>query len=78
MDGPGKAKAITNYLTSNNLPTNCLASIGDGENDLHIFRISSFSIAFNPTSDLVAIEASITIRSKDLRTVLPHFTPEFP
>lgn len=78
MDGPGKAKAITNYLISNDLPTSSLASVGDGENDLAIFRISSFSIAFNPTSDAVANEASITIRSKDLRTVLPHFTPDFP
>ncbi|MHA1638431.1 MAG: HAD-IB family phosphatase [Candidatus Thorarchaeota archaeon] len=78
MDGPGKAKAATNYLTSLDLPTNSLASVGDGENDLDMFRISSFSIAFNPTSDVVANTASLTIRSKDLRTVLPHFTPDFP
>ena len=78
MDGPGKAKAITDYLTSNDLPTNCLASVGDAENDLDMFRISSFSIAFNPASDIVANSASLTIRSKDLRTVLPHFSPDFP
>lgn len=78
MDGPGKAKAITDYMVANDLHSNALASIGDGENDLDIFAISRLSIAFNPQSEIVANKASLTIRSNDLRAVLPHFNLDFP
>ena len=78
MNGPEKANTAIRYLTEQGLSTNNLASIGDGENDINLFNVSSFSIAFNPTSDKVSEAASITIRTKDLKTILPHFNPEFP
>ncbi|MHA1480786.1 MAG: HAD-IB family phosphatase [Candidatus Thorarchaeota archaeon] len=78
MNGPAKANTAIKYLTEQGLSRDNLASIGDGENDINLFNISSFSIAFNPTSDRVTDAASITVRTKDLRSILPHFNPDFP
>ncbi len=76
MGGPQKAETMLQYLETNGFTQANLASIGDGENDIPIFRISRFSIAFNPDSENVSKAASITINSKDLRSILPHFIPE--
>ncbi len=77
MTGPHKADTAKKYLKRVGLVGRNLASIGDGENDIALFRISGFSIAFNPDSDAVSKEASLTIKSNDLRAVLPHFIPDF-
>ncbi|MHA1907451.1 MAG: HAD hydrolase family protein, partial [Candidatus Thorarchaeota archaeon] len=73
MGGPQKAETIKKYLSERGLSKENLASIGDGENDIDIFHVSKLSIAFNPESELVSDAASLTIHSKDLRSVLPHF-----
>jgi len=73
MGGPQKAETILRYLSENSMNSSNLASVGDGENDIDIFKISQLSIAFNPDSERVSKAASLTIRSKDLRSVLPHF-----
>ncbi|MDF1540175.1 MAG: HAD-IB family phosphatase [Candidatus Thorarchaeota archaeon] len=73
MGGPQKAETIQRYLADNSMRPSNLASIGDGENDIDIFKVSRLSIAFNPDSGRVSEAASLTIRSKDLRSVLPHF-----
>lgn len=75
MGGVQKADTIMRYLEGNGLSSYNLASVGDGENDIPIFRVSRFSIAFNPVSESVSEEASLTIHSKDLRSILPHFIP---
>lgn len=77
MTGPHKAESAKKYLKGAGLVGRNLASIGDGVNDIPLFRISGFSIAFNPVSDDVGKEASLTIKSNDLRAVLPHFIPDF-
>ena len=77
MTGPHKAETAAKYLKRAGFVGRNLASIGDGENDIPLFRISGFSIAFNPDSDAVSKEASLTIKSNDLRAVLPHFIPDF-
>ncbi len=76
MGGPQKAETALRYLQSIGLTSANLASIGDGANDIPIFDISRFSIAFNPDSEHVSKAASITINSKDLRSILPHFIPD--
>lgn len=73
MGGPQKAQTALDYLDSCGLNETNLASIGDGENDIELFDVSALSIAFNPESERVSKAASLTIRSKDLRSVLPHF-----
>ncbi len=73
MGGPQKAETIERYLAEHSMNPSNLASIGDGENDIDIFKVSQFSIAFNPDSERVSKAASLTVRSKDLRSILPHF-----
>jgi len=73
MEGPQKAAKVLQYLKSKGFSSRNLASVGDGENDLDLFKLSSLSIAFNPQTERVSQAASVTIRSKDLRTILPYF-----
>ncbi|MHA2004301.1 MAG: HAD-IB family phosphatase [Candidatus Thorarchaeota archaeon] len=76
MEGPQKAERMTEYLVENGFTSMNLASVGDGENDIPLFEISNLSIAFNPMTESVSKAASLTIRSKDLRAILPHFIPD--
>ncbi len=73
MSGKQKAESVLRYLEEENLSPANLASVGDGENDIDMFGVSAFSIAFSPKSKRVEEAANITIRSKDLRSILQHF-----
>lgn len=73
MEGPQKAEKVVQYLKSKGLSSKNLSSVGDGENDLDLFKSSSLSIAFNPQTERVSRAATVTIRSKDLKAVLPYF-----
>ncbi|TFG14507.1 HAD family hydrolase [Candidatus Thorarchaeota archaeon] len=73
MGPPQKAQAAQKVLSEYGLTNEVLASIGDGENDIPLFHMSEFSIAFNPESPAVSDAATLTILSKDLRSILPHF-----
>ncbi len=76
MGGTEKAQTALDYLDAHELTAENLASIGDGENDIELFGVSSLSIAFNPESEKVGRAANLTIRSKDLRSILPHFVAD--
>ncbi len=76
MEGPQKAERMEEYLSDIGLTSKNLASVGDGENDIPLFAMSNLSIAFNPMTESVSKAASLTIRSKDLRAILPHFIPD--
>jgi phosphoserine phosphatase len=76
MAGPQKAEKVLEYLEKTGYSTSELASVGDGENDIDLFKVSALSIAYNPVSDKVSKAADLTIRSNDLRTILPHFMPQ--
>lgn len=73
MLGKQKAESVLKYLDRKGLSQKNLASVGDGENDIEMFGVSSFSIAFNPESERVREAADITVHSKNLRTILPYF-----
>jgi len=73
MEGPQKAQRVLQDLKERGLSSKSLASVGDGENDLELFKVSSFSIAFNPQTEKVSRSATVTVRSKDLRSILPYF-----
>jgi phosphoserine phosphatase len=73
MGGPQKVETALNFLKEKGFEAKNLASIGDGANDIDLFNISGFSIAFNPEKKKVIDAASITIRSKDLRSILEYF-----
>ncbi|UCH04339.1 MAG: HAD hydrolase family protein, partial [Candidatus Thorarchaeota archaeon] len=67
---------VLEYIENEGYSRSELASVGDGENDIDLFKVSALSIAYNPVSDEVSKAADLTIRSKDLRKILPHFMPQ--
>lgn len=73
MDGPNKAETAMRIISDREFTTENFASIGDGENDIPMFGVSGFSIAFNPTSEDVSNSATVTVKSDDLRAILPYF-----
>ena len=73
MGGPQKAETALKVLEERGLSTQNFASVGNGENDIHLFEISGFSIAFNPVSESVSGAAKVTVHSKNLESILEHF-----
>jgi phosphoserine phosphatase len=73
MGSSQKAQTALKLLAENGLGSENLASVGDGSNDIELFRISGFSVAFNPESKAVSGAATVTVHSKDLRSVLEYF-----
>jgi HAD superfamily phosphoserine phosphatase-like hydrolase len=72
MGSPQKAESILRYLSEIGARQENLVSVGDGLNDLGIFKVSSLSIAFNPEHDEVSKAATHTVHSKDLRDILQY------
>ena len=73
MGGPQKAETALRILQERELSTKNLASIGNGKNDIDLFGVSAFSIAFNPENENVSGAATITLHSKNLELILEHF-----
>jgi phosphoserine phosphatase len=73
MGGPQKAETILRYVNENGFTQQNIASVGNGINDIELFKVSAFSIAFNPLHESVSEAASVTIESKDLRSILQYF-----
>jgi len=73
MGSRQKAETALRLLSDKGLEGKHLASIGDGNNDIDLFKASGFSIAFNAQSEAVSKAACVTIHSKDLRAVLEYF-----
>ena len=71
-----KAETAIGYLREEGLPAESLASVGDGSNDIDLFAISAFSVAFNPKSEDVSEAATVTVRSENLKDILHYFDPE--
>ena len=73
MGGPEKATTIWQYTQIKGHQPGTIASVGNGLNDIDLFKISAFSVAFNPVDQRVSDAASVTVDSKDLRAILPYF-----
>ena len=73
MAGPEKATTIWNYAQIKGHSLDSIASVGNGINDIELFSISAFSIAFNPLDKVVSDAATVTVESKDLRSILQYF-----
>ncbi|MFW9810578.1 MAG: HAD family hydrolase [Candidatus Thorarchaeota archaeon] len=73
MDGPQKAETILRHIEDKGYSKQSVASVGNGLNDIELFKVSAFSIAFNPVDQIVSDAASITIESNDLRSILSYF-----
>ncbi len=73
-DMEGKAVALREICAREGIPRNRCAFVGDHENDIAAAREAGYSIAFNPKSPKLEAAASLTVRSGDLRDLLPHLT----
>ncbi|MHA1575840.1 MAG: HAD family hydrolase [Candidatus Thorarchaeota archaeon] len=73
MGGPQKAETALKILEERGLSTKNFAGVGNGENDIELFGVSAFSIAFNPVSESVSGAASVTVHSKNLESILEYF-----
>jgi len=73
MDSPQKAETILRHVDEKGLSRKSIASVGNGMNDIELFRVSAFSIAFNPVHELVTEAATVKVESNDLRSILPYF-----
>ncbi len=67
----GKAKEIEQICAHFDIPLSDTVFVGDGKNDIAVFPVVAMSIAFNPENEDVAKAASVVIRNKDLREILP-------
>ncbi len=65
-----KHLVLQKVLTSHNIKLNECIAIGDGENDIPLFKEVGFSIAFNPINEEVANSATEVVRTGDLLEVL--------
>lgn len=74
----GKADAVHQINTHFEIPLEKTAFVGDGRNDMSIFKVVGLAIAYNPEDQEVADSANVAIYEDDLRTILPHVISEFP
>jgi phosphoserine phosphatase len=68
----GKGKHLPWILKRFGLTVEECAAVGDDLTLVPLFKEVSLAIAFNPTSETVEKNADITIRSGDLRDILPY------
>lgn len=66
-----KHNVLKEIAKSFKIPLSRCAAIGDSRNDIPMFKIAGFSIAFNPTNEDVAKNALEVIESQDALDLLP-------
>jgi phosphoserine phosphatase len=74
----GKTKALHLINKHFEIPLEKTAFVGDGRNDMSVFKVVGLSIAYNPEDQEVADAANVVILEDDLRVILPHVISEFP
>lgn len=67
-----KDKNLRNILREFNVASQDCAAVGDDVTLIPLFKKVGLAIAFNPTHRNVEKHADVTVKSKDLRNVLPH------
>ena len=72
FDMDGKGIALRAIAMREDIPLSRTAFVGDHANDIPAAQIAGFSIAFNPKSEELESLASVVVRSRDLRDILPH------
>jgi len=73
VDFHGKGKILERVAKDSGVALDECAVIGDFINDIPMFEIAGFKIAFNPKSDEVVEMADEVIYEKDLTKILPFF-----
>ena len=72
-----KSEVISQINNHFDIPLEETAFVGDGRNDMSVFKIVGFSIAYNPEDQEVANAADVVIKKDDLRAILPHLISEY-
>jgi len=67
-----KDKHLPNILQKFNLTSRECAAVGDDPTLIPLFKKVALAIAFNPTDQTIEKHANITIKSNDLRNILPQ------
>ncbi|MBU4265881.1 MAG: HAD family phosphatase [Candidatus Altiarchaeales archaeon] len=73
VDFHGKGKVLEAVARDNGVALDECAVVGDFINDIPMFEIAGFRIAFNPKSDEIVEMADEVIYEKDLTRILPFF-----
>ena len=74
----GKADVVHQINKHFEIPLEKTAFVGDGRNDMSVFKVVGLAIAYNPEDQDVADAANVVIREDDLRVILPHVISEYP
>lgn len=67
-----KDKVLTKIAQEYNIHLSRTIFVGNGDNDIPVFKIAGHSIAFNPDSEEVAKSAEISLYSEDIRDIIPY------
>ena len=59
------------------IPLEKTAFVGDGRNDMSVFKVVGLSIAYNPEDLDVADAANVVVRDDDIGAILPYVISEF-
>ena len=73
----GKSEVISQINGHFGIQPENTAFVGDGRNDVSVFKVVGRSIAYNPEDQEVADAADVVIREDNLRAILPHVIPAF-
>ena len=74
----GKADVVQQINKHFEIPLEKTAFVGDGRNDMSVFKVVGLSIAYNPEDQDVADAANVVVHDDDLRAIVPHVISEFP
>jgi len=73
VDFDSKGKILEEIAADLGIDCKQCAAVGDYLNDIPMFKVAGFSVAFNPKNDEVAESADKVVYEKDLRKLLDYF-----
>src|SRR5439155_21536664 len=73
---PDKRLGIRKYCAGMSIPLSKVVNVGDGLNDLPVFRVVGYSIALNTSLEKVRRAASYQMETDDLLDVYKHIQSE--
>jgi HAD superfamily phosphoserine phosphatase-like hydrolase len=76
FDMEGKARLLRAVALRSGTPLARCGFVGDSDNDAWVAREAGFTLALNPKTHELEQIANATVRSNDLRAILPYFLGE--
>lgn len=69
----GKGRELERIAAAEGIDVEECAAVGDYLNDIPMFELAGYSVAFNPQDNRILEHADVVIRKKDLRNLLDYF-----